>query len=170
MYNFALYMFFPEWIFLIETDREKLPASPRGNTGELEFHASEMDIIRLLGIILNSKTDFGLYMERVNLVHNKGPAVSELERMFLETIFIVAGDNLTKKQAEDLKMTARLKSIYDEGFEDGKRKGMEMAALMRLKAGYSVELLKTILPLPEERLRELEAQARFGGGTDTEAS
>jgi predicted transposase YdaD len=75
-------------------------------------------------------------------------------------------------------MTIPFKTFYEEALEkgwdggkqEGRQEGLEIAALGLLKDGDSVERLKKLLGLPEERLRELEAQARSQGASDPEAS
>ncbi|MDR2198207.1 MAG: hypothetical protein LBR53_01900 [Deltaproteobacteria bacterium] len=175
-FNYGLFVFRPELKFPLNTDREELMASLRAKAMDPSgSQASTMDIVNALGLILNSKTDFGLYKECLNIVLNMVPMMEDARRRFLELIFVFANEFLTTVQEAELKKsTAELKSFYAEALEIGERKGLrlglEKAALGLMKAGDSVERLRTILGLPAERLRELEAQARSQGEFDPKAS
>jgi hypothetical protein len=170
--DYSCIHFLPYWIFLRETDKDKLLASLRGNDpGTL---ATTMDILRVFGLILNSPTDFELYMECVKLAHNRVLTTPETQKRYLEIIMLIARECLTKDQVKELKMTLPLKSIFEEareeGREEGWQKGLDVAALALLKDGDSVERIKKLLGLPEKRIRKLKAQLRSERATDPEAS
>ncbi|MDR2199422.1 MAG: hypothetical protein LBR53_08225 [Deltaproteobacteria bacterium] len=94
---------------MVETDRKESLARLGGDFWDAS-DASErlvtvMDVVRAYGFIMNSRYDFGLYEECLELADVRVSTTPELRKSRADTIILIAKEYLTRKQVEKPRMT-----------------------------------------------------------------